>query len=152
MGKRYRLEINYDEITKDNIDVAHRIKDLGIDGSTSISSDKYYAYFKTKPSSNHPNEAGIELPDKTGWLTEIKEPLSFEEWFMSSMNLPDVSKASASVCWNGCLENQKLAHNIKLDEVRKDFIKHIEINETKIVDKEVLISVLEDAFKLMEMN
>ena len=49
-----------------------------------------------------------------GWLTEIKEPLSFEEWH--SMNKPDLDEAGmdcvstkqVGIIWDAAIENQKL--------------------------------------------
>ena len=46
-----------------------------------------------------------------GWLTEIKEPLSFEEWF-KIRNYPDSDIRLHSITWDAALENQRLGQTV----------------------------------------
>ena len=117
MSKKYRLKINYSEITEDNFeDVQDLRESKAVDEIFTIHSG-----IGLRPLKDHQvyvkNQEGVFIASKT-WLTEIKEPLSFEEWDKENFSqdgmglypIEDVKKRKAhrKAGWNACLENQKL--------------------------------------------
>ena len=110
MRKRCRLKINYSEIkNRADFERAKEIIEEGIDGKIFILDGGIYI-----------QEGTVKRFDfhkfiKKSWLTEIKEPLSFEEW-NKSKNIEWVEiiangedgNISLKDVWNACLENQKL--------------------------------------------
>lgn len=90
--KKYRLKINYSEITKDNFDFVRLIREQDGEIIAGMGLD-------------------TEKLIKLGWLTEIKEPLSCEEWVRE--NKIDLDKleyglGQVELIWEAALENQKL--------------------------------------------
>lgn len=98
--KKFRLKIQY-PVSEAFLDPAYLLrkfegKEITVvesthDGDVSIS-----------------KECGYYFP--TGWLTEIKESLSFEEWYKRmyrGLNYPDGHHLSCRDAWNAALMNQK---------------------------------------------
>lgn len=102
MPKQYILNINYDEITKDNLNFTYRFQQH--DGACCTEEDGWLKF-----------ENGDEVKKskiKPEWLTEIKEPLPFKVWFHSveverlAYHFNDRNAAEAiCLAW---VENQKL--------------------------------------------
>lgn len=58
------------------------------------------------------------------WLTEIKEPLSFEEWNKETLiqnNELMTAYDHRKLAWNACLENQKLSSELKKENFKEWF-------------------------------
>ena len=61
-----------------------------------------------------------------GWLTQIKEPLSFEEWMggnFPGLVVGDFEYDSRYEVWNSALKNQKLGQNNKSCPLYVDYEK-----------------------------
>ena len=120
------MKINYSEITKENFDFVRCMLEDKLDGKICERSPgnggDFYKFNNGKTYRN-----GMILD----FLTEIKEPLSFEEWFKIEWD-QDPLDVDAKVkeefrlwsrdSWNACLENQKLG--VVVDE-EKDRQAHL---------------------------
>lgn len=111
MSKKYMLKIVYSDIqSRANFEAAKEIIEEGIDGKVFILTGTVYRLECTKR--DFIFQDFIKL-----WLTEIKEPLSFDEWFKNEaftegLDLSTDEHKSLEMwtedSWNACLENQKL--------------------------------------------
>lgn len=102
MPKKYRLKINYSEITEENIEIAASLKFY--DNKTCEKVEGGYKF----------SDVNFISQDiiKDSWLTEIKVPLTFEEWYrIDSLNEGPISREDFEYrekIWNAALENQKI--------------------------------------------
>ena len=114
--KKYRLKINYSEITEENIMKANALREVLLDGQVcKHEGDSFYRFDLTG--------ACYNLGDiPKSWLTEIKEALSFEEWYrIDSVNENPISReefVNREKIWNAAIENYKLGQDV--DEVKDD--------------------------------
>jgi len=106
--KKYRLKINYSEITEENFEVAQRLREGNADGDILM---------EGSVTSNSGLTHSYKVPDDIpkSWLTEIKEPLSFEEWNKEEYPLqahPSARLLENKKIWNAAIENYKLSQDV----------------------------------------
>ena len=111
--KKYRLKINYSEITEENFLHAEGIRRCGIDNTIveEHKKDEFSTIIKTEAGEYH------NIPKS--WLTEIKDALNFAEWFNGEIEVLDSDSSSdidfdfirhwAYDSWNAAIENYKLS-------------------------------------------
>lgn len=110
--KTYRLKINYSEIGQKNLKQAAKIQDF--DGSIIEPVDEISPFVLHKI--GYTPEFDFNILPKS-WLTEIKEPLSFEEFFElendknpSRMEYTNpAAKTYGKFTWKAAIENYKLS-------------------------------------------
>ena len=111
MTKKYRLKINYSEITDDNFIWVQRMREKSVDGEICRPYTKEGEYYFEK------KDIFFEIPKS--WLTEIKEPLTDDEAWKAykikyhgeENSLSDKNYFKGG--WNACLENYKLEKESK---------------------------------------
>jgi len=130
--KKYRLKINYSEITEENFEVAQRIRECEIDGKigTFIGGVSERSHFT--PCDSSKMVLANDIPKS--WITEIKEVLSFEEWLNGDGTGKNVRAENpvwlAQDAWNAAIENYKLSQEPSEEKDNTALSKlHDEIND-----------------------
>ncbi len=121
METKYMFKIKWDEVTTENIQNVWTLWNAGKDGMI-CKLKKLAPEFGDRYVFEDGKDWLVKCI-KNSWLTEIKEPLSFEEWDkteyenvtdpeythnMKKGNLYQLKRSSRKEGWNAALENQKL--------------------------------------------
>lgn len=138
MSKKYRLKINYSEITEENFLHAEGIRKKGLDDTICTVEE---GIIKT--------EAGEFYNIPKSWLTEIKEPLNCGEWLQSryfkgvSIKCDTIDGAfSLQELWDAAIKNYKLSlENKKENKKSVDFDKEWDSYGAPEVVKEILSEI-----------
>lgn len=109
MAKKHRLKINYDEITEENFSEVQRMREHKIDGQTCEYEED--ASREEGREIWHFNGSAGAFEIKKSWLTEIKEPLSFEEWDQSKYG--KISEHSEMLVTTKYINEQQRMHREK---------------------------------------
>lgn len=131
MAKKYRLKINYSEITEDNFEVVEKIRTYEIDGKTCSDSNYNEDTFVFDRV-----EGLIELKNlPKSWLTEIKEPLTKQEaWEDCKESIKEeIFKSQGWYFykgWEACLKNQKLGQVVDEKNDYQEFLNFVKEHST----------------------
>lgn len=123
MAKKYRLKINYSEITEENFDMVRELRKHDLDGNIVDDSMTILQFIKKS------------------WLTEIKEPLTHGEWFKNAYpgfhddsfdwKKDQVDKFGSTLQgWEACLKNQKLGQVVDEKNDYQEFLNFVKEHST----------------------
>jgi len=115
--KKYRLKINYSEITEENFNIAQFLRKNKLDGEL-CQEDKSLDDMPKNTECVNFGDLGYFCITKS-WLTEIKEALNFEGWYRrDSVNENPISREeflNREKIWNAAIENYKLSQDQRCD-------------------------------------
>lgn len=155
--KKYRLKINYSEVTNDNFDDVAELRSSNIDGEIC----QYMEYDRGERIGDaKPNSEGFGLFNfggsdhffiKASWLTEIKDPKTCAEFLDEKYSNAIVSKKiEIEYIWNSAVENERLKIFNSLEKAKKQFIEDRLEGQKMPEDFNVFISSLNHVFNIIE--
>ena len=147
MAKKYRLEINYSEVTKDNFDEATMLRKYELDGGICWLSDNDNKEYRFE------GHGGSYKITTESWLSEIKAkvPLEFKEWeYQQDFSVWGSRLFQQEATWNGAIKNDRLKLKEKLRFAEVEFVRAIGSNGTLPQTIEILTSTIEDVFEIVQ--
>ena len=107
MIKKYRLEINYSEVTDENIELVAKLKEHGLNGGICTTEDGVCFEFRTVIGEAVNWDLGILTSGS--FLTEIKKALTCGEFIGEHYPKADIAKSiEIEYIWNSAIESHKL--------------------------------------------
>ncbi len=154
MKEKFRLKINYDEINEDNLVLVGRLKDEGYDGAICIKHDNDggYQFYENDADGRLILWSLADIPES--WFTKIKKPVTIHDaWdsFVARNMAVDVIKPQNIFLagWEVGIENEKLSAKIRFEEIKKEHLETMALNNVLYSDISVVKEAINEIFELM---
>lgn len=138
MTKKYMFKIDYSEVTEKNVETVSNIVRNRMDGEICTKDSESFNYiFKD---SNSWDLSGLPK----SWLTEITEPLEFDEWFeQQDLPLLESTKTQHERTWKAGIENDHLKIMQTLDSTKKAYLdNHCGDDDAKRIQSEFIWNLI----------